>query len=83
MDMIERYAVEAGVEGLVFSKRKFHSTIRFTYRVRIIGYIWVTLNPVKSETPSLDMILSKSSSPGFGLRYSFFLSNFELRGSLI
>ena len=30
-------------------------------RVRIIGYIWVTLNLVKSETPSLDMKLSKSS----------------------
>ena len=36
-------------------------------KVRIIGYIWVTLNPVKSETPSLDMILIKSSLHGQGL----------------
>ena len=51
-------------------------------RVRIIGYIWVTLNPVKSETLSLDMILKNSSIMArvwFAL-LSFFLSIFQLWG---
>ena len=45
------------------------------------GYIRVTLNLVKIKTPSLDMILSKSSIMArlcFAI-LSFFLSNFQLR----
>ena len=81
MKMIERYAVEAGVEGNIFVEgsgreylylyiqeyRKIYgNTVSFnenhlTCRVRIIGYIWVTLIPVKRETPSLEMKLNKLS----------------------
>ena len=49
-------------------------------RVRIIIYKQVTLNPVKSKTPSLDMKLKKSSimaSVCFALLI-FSLSNFQL-----
>ena len=46
-----------------------------TCRVRIIGYIRVTLNPVKIKTPSLDMKLNKSSIMG---RVCFALLSFIL-----
>ena len=96
MNMREIYAVEAGVEGHVFSEgeggRKYiyifiqgdrlikSIETRFSFnenhllcRVRIIGYFWVTLNPVKSETSSLDTKLkNRVSRKGFGLHYSVF-----------
>ena len=58
---------------------QFHST-RTTFHAGLGLNIWFTLNPVKSETPSLDMILNKSSIMDrvwFAL-LTFFLSNFQL-----
>ena len=55
------------IYGNPFSFNKNH----LSCRARIIGYIWVTLNLVKSKTLSLDMILM-ISWPGVSLHYSIF-----------
>ena len=59
----------------IYTRRQIDKQNHLSCRVRVIGYILVTLNPIKSKTPFLDMTLNNQVSwSGFGLRYSVYFS---------